>query len=143
MEVLTNFTINNSRDIYNALERLDQAFYVAPQPKYAENHVFDEDQSVRWNREEVVRRNAERAEIYKHARELKAQSCANFEEAVINYIMQDLSYSYSFSRVEAIALLRAVRFHHESEWWNWLDDMAETVIDLYAAKEGVDLKSET
>ena len=143
MEVITNFTITSSRDIYNALEKLDRAFYVPPQPKYAEDHVFDEDKSVRWNREEVVRRNTERAEAHKRARELKNQSCNNFEEAVINYIMQDLSYSYSFSRTEAIALLRAVRFHHESEWWNWLDDMAETVIDLYAAKEGVDLKSET
>lgn len=34
---------------------------------YHDNHVFDENQSVKWNREEVKRRNAEAVENYKNA----------------------------------------------------------------------------
>lgn len=142
MEVITNFNITSSRDIYNALERIDREFYVPPQTKFEVGHVFDEDKSVRWNREEAVRRNQEIADIKKQAREFRVQSCANLDEAIINYIMTEADYTQHFTRLEALAILRGARYLHNDEWWHYLDEMIEVAIDLYAAREGVDLKSE-
>lgn len=51
------FHINYPEDIYNALMEIDNAFETHPKPHYREDYIFDEEKSVRWNREEVQRQN--------------------------------------------------------------------------------------
>lgn len=59
--------------------------------KYRDNHVFDENKSVKWNREEVVRRNEEyRREVEAH-REDKQKAYHDFVEAGIEYIMREFA----------------------------------------------------
>jgi hypothetical protein len=125
MEVIKNFEIHDSRDIAKALELLDTAFAFRPH-YYAENYVFDEDKSVRWNREEVLRRNKEAKDALKSAREMKAESSALLNLAIIKYIMDESVVGYHFTELDAKLILEAASTHHEDNWWEWLDEMAST-----------------
>lgn len=83
-------------DIYDAVRN---EYYKSKVPypkreKYAENHIFDENMSVKWNREEVARRN----QAYKNAltEYYKGEQEANkkFREDLIQAIMNDTGFSY-------------------------------------------------
>ena len=134
MEVIKQFEIHCGRDISEALRKLDDEFYV-PVRKYREDHVFDEDKSVKWNREEVIRKNQEQIELQRLAIELRAESTDYFMEELYRYIMDETVYGYKFSKSEAEVIWSQTLKHHDSEPWNWVDDMAETAQTLFATKE--------
>ena len=92
MEVITNFDIHCGEDIRAAILRVDHEFYV-PVKRYRDDHVFDEDKSVKWNREEVARQNEKQIELQRQAREMCAQSHANLSEAIYEYIMNEAIYA--------------------------------------------------
>ena len=81
MEVIPNFDIHCGEDIHAAICRVDHDFYV-PVKRYRDDHVFDEDKSVKWNREEVARQNEKQIELQRQARDMCAQSHANLNEAI-------------------------------------------------------------
>ena len=61
--------------------------------KYGKNHIFDEDKSVKWNREEVEKRNA----VYENKRlELQDKRLSSFDtfyQSIIIYVQEELSVS--------------------------------------------------
>lgn len=126
MEVITNFDIHCGDDIRAALLRLDHDFYV-PVKRFRDDHVFDEDKSVKWNREEVARRNAQQIELQKQAREMHAKSGEVLNEAIYKYIMDESVYGRHFTRTEAVFIWSQTCHHHESSPWDWVDEMADTV----------------
>ena len=133
MKVITDFKINQSRDIEQALRLLDSAFYV-PIHKYREDYIFDEDQSVRWNREEVKRKNQEQHDLHQQALEMRAESQLYFLEELYRYIQEDAS-EFSFSREEAATIWTMTLLHHEAEPWIWVDDMACSAGNFRLASE--------
>lgn len=135
MEVLTKFEIHCGYDIELAFKQLDQAFYVAPQAKFAPDHVFDENQSAKCNREEVIRKNQENKTVFLSAREMKAKSLEYLEEEIYRYIMNESIYGLHFTRIQAQVIWQHTKNHHSSDPWNWVDEMAETVRDFIAAQE--------
>ena len=136
MEVITDFKITCGRDMGEAIYRVDKEFYV-PVKRFKDDHVFDEDKSVKWNREEVIRQNDAQIELQRQARDMAAESHKNLSEAIYRYIMEDLSFGCAFTRHEAEVIWAQTVKHHDSEPWNWLDDMAETAYEFFHAR-GVD-----
>lgn len=135
IEIMTDFTITSGSDIMHALRDIDRKFYVATCKKYSSDHIFDENQTVKWNREEAARRNKEILEDFTRTREMKFESLKNLDRAIINYIMKDSIWECDFTEAEANAILQAAKEHHSDEWWNWLDEMASTAFALYWARE--------
>ena len=135
MEVITKFEIHCGYDIELALKQLDQAFYVAPQAKFASDHVFDENKSVKWNREEAIRHNQENKTAFLSAREMKAKSQDYLEEEIYRYIMDESAYGIHFTRAEAQVIWQCTKNHHSSDPWNWVDEMVETIRDFIAVRE--------
>ena len=103
--------------------------------RYREDHVFDEDKSVRWNREEVERQNQAQFELQKQARALREESNNHFLTELYRYICQESVYDFTFTAAEAEQIWRATVKHHDQEPWNWVDDMAESMRDFIIGRE--------
>lgn len=75
------------------LEKINRKAYDSqvkyPSGKFSENHIFDEDKSVRWNREEVERQNNNRLAQIKAYRESEAQGEKDFRDDVIQYLLEN------------------------------------------------------
>lgn len=134
MEVITDFKITCGKDISDALYRLDREFYV-PVKRYREDHVFDADKSVRWNREEVDRQNQAQIDLQKKARSLREESTNYFLTELYRYICQEAVFDYTFTEAEAEQIWQATCKHHDQGPWNWVDDMAESMRDFIIARE--------
>ena len=57
--------------------------------QYSPSHIFDEEQSVRWNREQVQIRNAELMAEADRISEIKRNAIKEATEDVINYLHQE------------------------------------------------------
>ena len=135
MEAITKFEIHCSDDIDLAIRQIDKTFYVARHTKFPVDHVFDEDKSVKWNREEVDRRNQVIHDEWKSAMEAKNESYQNLDEAIYKYIMEESVYGRRFTYNEAKAIWQHTLNHHDSEPWSWVDEMADTMHEFIIARE--------
>lgn len=57
--------------------------------QYSPSHIFDEEQSVRWNREQVQIKNAELMAEADRISEIKRNAIKEANEDVINYLYQE------------------------------------------------------
>lgn len=134
MEVITNFEIHCGSDIAKAIRRLDNEFYV-PIKRYREDHIFDEDKSVRWNREEVERQNQAQKDLIREAVRLREESNNYFLTELYSYICRESVFGFTFTEAEAEQIWRATIKHHDQEPWHWVDDMAESMRDFIIGRE--------
>ena len=134
MEVIKHFEIHCGKDISDAIYRLDKEFYV-PVKRYREDHIFDEDKSVRWNREEVARQNQAQKDLQREAVHLREESNNYFLTELYRYICHEAVFNFDFSPAEAEQIWRATLKHHDQEPWNWVDDMAESMRDFIIGRE--------
>lgn len=135
MEVISNWEIHCGDDIRAAIMRLDHEFYVGIHKKFPADYVFDENQSVKWNREEVERKNKELQDEVVQAREMKCISHDNLEKEIIRYIMDESVYGTFFSEAEARAIWQHTKNHHDTNPWDWVDEMADTMHEFQLAME--------
>ena len=83
------------QDIYDAL---GEGYYNsnAQRPKferYADNHVFDENMSVKWNREEAARRNQAYKDALRAYYAIQNENDKKFQEDLVLAIMNDTNFS--------------------------------------------------
>jgi hypothetical protein len=69
----------------NSISKTNQDY-----PIYTENYVFDENKSVKWNKDEVIRRNKLRDEEVMKCRSTRRQALCNFENNIIHCIAVEL-----------------------------------------------------
>lgn len=68
-----------------------------PTGKFRENHVFDEEQSIKWNKEEVVRRNNE----YEQQRNEYRDDKNRLEKLLKDDMVYNLVYDFDLNQEQA------------------------------------------
>lgn len=113
-------TIDDVQAVYDEWKSISTIPDSSRFKRYVANHVFNEDQSVRWNKEEVVRRNAE----YKAERDrliaLASDCCDKFKNITCSYIKEQLNFNDAQAKV---------LFEYASGGYFYIPD-DETVVDL-------------
>ena len=99
--------------------------------KYSDNHIFDEDKSVKWNKEEVVRRNAELAAEMDAYRKEQSAKFREFENDVSEMLVTE--YGIPNKAIADKIVSKACEEGHSSgryEILNYAIDYADFVEDI-------------
>ena len=129
MEPITEFHIMCYHDIYNELVDIDKQIPVpsaAPKPS---TYIFDEEKSVRWNREQVDAYNQKTSELRREAVDRRAQSRRNLDKAIVDYMVEYEANSDTPRAVVEKVVARAQQ-DHEDDWWNYLSDYLDFAEDI-------------
>lgn len=93
---------------------------------YKEGTVIDEEQSVRWNREEVERRNAEYAAEVSRLRKEIGIAAREADSTAKSYIMQETSMNHKQATIYFDYIYN--NYHHSIET---MIDKLDELVDLY------------
>ena len=129
MKPITDFYIMCYHDIYEAVVDIDKKItipHVAPKPI---THVFDEEKSVRWNREQVDIFNKQASDARKKAVECRAKSHKNLAKAVVDYMVEFEAKSDTSRAIVEKVVARA-QSDHDDDWWNYLSDYLDFAEDI-------------
>lgn len=136
MEPITEFGIMCYNDISSEVRNIEKKIPIpslAPKPA---NYIFDENQTVRWNREQVDIYNQRNSELRREAVELRAQSYRNLDGAVVDYMAEYEALAATPRCVIEKVVARAQQ-DHDDDWWNYLSEYLEFAEDILSViKEG-------
>lgn len=97
---------------------------------YSDWHVFDENKSVKWNREEVERHNREYKEEQERLNKEHQELKQNTRNKIIMYILEN---SFTIKKEEqALRLWNYIYFHPSYKPIDDLDNMIELIDDIYS-----------
>ena len=122
--VMTNFKLIDLYEIPELLEIICDRYRIIYESKKPKDFVFDEDKSVKWNKEQVELFNKNMEDERAKARELRRISKANLDEAVVDYIIKSES-SVDMSRAAAKCILDRAKIDHDDCWWLWISTYTE------------------
>jgi hypothetical protein len=128
MEPITEFHIMCYNDIFEALVDIDKKIIIPYTAPKSITYVFDEEKSVRWNREQVEIYNKELSEARKVAVECRAQSLRNLDKAIIDYMVEYEANSDTPRVVIEKVVARAQQDH--DDWHNYLGDYLDFAEDI-------------
>ena len=134
--ILDNFVFNNSHDIYEARNKVYalQTWYSLSKEKKKEDYIWDEDMTVRQNKEYTAKYNSEIDNTIAGLQEDFQKSLENFNNAVIDYIMEEFKYSdVKINRRQAQIIWNFCKIEHEDDAQNWISTMTEFVGNLLEA----------
>ena len=135
MKPITDFYIKCYHDIYNELVDIDKQIPIPSAAPKSITYIFDEEKSVRWNREQVEAYNKKTAELRREAVECRAQSYRNLDKAVVDYMVEYEANSDT-PRVVVEKVVARAQQDHDDDWWNYLSEYLEFAEDiLYTIKE--------
>lgn len=124
-----DFQIIEGRDIYGCMKLIREENPIPVfQKMYLTTHVFDENKSVKWNREEVDRQNQQIQDNITRARNVRNESEKNLDRAVINYVMGESGYGVEITENLALNIINFAKEVHEDTWWEWLDDVIDYTV---------------
>ena len=103
---------------------------------YSANHIFDEEQSVRWNREEVLRRNEQIKNDRDSLQRARYKAIMDAEEDIVNY----LADSYSLiSREKVRELFDKIHSKFYRDYFNctieYVIDMCEEYLEIFSEED--------
>lgn len=103
---------------------------------YSADHIFDEEQSVKWNREEVIRRNEQIKNDRDSLQRARYQAIMDAEEEIVDY----LSESYpKISREKVRKLFDKIHSKFYRDYFNctieYVIDMCEEYLDLFSEED--------
>lgn len=128
---LTDFIIEDINEIPGALELICNMYPYIYESRKPEGFVFDEDKSVKWNREQVENYNKKLDEDREKHKKLRYISKVNLDKAIVDYIINHET-STNMSRAIANGLLSKVKLEHDDCWWHWISsyvEFADFIID--------------
>lgn len=134
MEPITNFNIGCYNDIYMEEINIEKKLPMPVLATKPANYVFDENQTVRWNREQVDLYNQKNSELRREIVELRAQSYQNLNKAVVDYMVEYEALNTTPRVVIEKVVARAKQDHYD-EWWNYLSDYLDFAEDILSATE--------
>lgn len=102
--------------------------------KVKENHVFDEDKSVKWNREEVVRYNQAIDEENKALLEARYKAHEDAVQGILNYLKQEHQH-VSEERIKKIYYWAWEKEYDREHRIDIVIDMVEEVLDIIETTE--------
>lgn len=100
--------------------------------QYKLDHIFDEEESVRWNREEVLRRNQRYADEKYRLMKIRNQAIDEAERKIQEEIMQDtglskekakMLYHFCYERHHAYGAMEML--NHLSDYIDLFNDLKE------------------
>lgn len=99
----------------------------------SESFIFDEDKSVKWNREEVVRHNQQIRENNQRYREDRYNALKEAEAAIIDYLQAE------FSDVSISIIKEFYKYIYEREYYDNYDieqviDVCEEILEIFSKK---------
>ena len=129
MEPITDFCIMCYHDIYKEVVDIEKQIKVPTAAPKSITHVFDEEKSVRWNREQVEIYNREISEARREAVECRAHSRRNLDKAVVDY-MVEYEARGTTPRVIVEKVVARAQKDHDDDWWNYLPDYLDFAEDI-------------
>lgn len=129
MKPIIDFCIMCYNDIYQELVDIEKKITVPSTAPKSITHVFDEEQSVRWNREQVELFNKQAAEARREAVECRAESRRNLDKAIVDYMVEYEANSDTPRTVVEKVVARAQQ-DHDDDWWNYLSDYLDFAEDI-------------
>ena len=92
-----NLTLDEIEDNYNKGEYKTKLDYIKTLKFYKSDHIFDENQSVKWNRDQIINKNRETLEL----KEKYTDDKIRLERQLTNDVVSALMDSWGFNRQQA------------------------------------------
>ena len=121
------------------IKNYEKATDMPTRPKektYSADHIFDEEQSVKWNREEVIRRNEQIKNDREFLQTARFKAIMEAEEDIVNY----LADSYPLiSREKVRKLFDKIHSEFYRDRFNYeidrVIDMCEEYLELFSEED--------
>lgn len=110
-------------------ERMQNMPYKPEGKKYPVNYIFDEEKSVKWNRQEVERRNQEREDLEKELQQAKNKASNEVHEDIY-YAIQNEVDNANISREAAAGIWEYAYQQGHACGWNDIKICLDEVLEL-------------
>ena len=126
---------------YNERDEVIKAFHGAislprksSKKPYASNHIFDEDKSVKWNREEVERQNAAIAQESQELQDAYYDAVRNAEAGIIRYLTKEYR-NISEDKIKKLYQLAYHEVYNNNYRMDYTLDYCEGILEIFNSED--------